>query len=241
MMFSRNHLTLSLVLAISAGFCWTQAATAQEGQNEAKPSMDSQAAIQSGSAQHYDVHATYDQGYCENCHHGQGHRRLAPGTGWCAPGKVPMVRERVEYWKYYPNYWSGYGPGPATPYLPMVHTPTDTAQLGFYYQHVPTWTAQPWRIPGPPHPAYWHNRFCSRCRSGHGHPQYHEAHYSGAQYGYISGEPLPTENNGQKSPTPAKPDQKFKEAEPQTIMVPQPSFKPNSPAISLLPDAPPEV
>ncbi|MEZ5948697.1 MAG: hypothetical protein R3C12_05635 [Planctomycetaceae bacterium] len=67
-----------------------------------------------------------------------------------APGKVPMVRERVEYWKYYPNYWSGYGPGPATPYLPMVHTPTDTAQLGFYYQHVPTWTAQPWRIPGPP-------------------------------------------------------------------------------------------
>ena len=172
-------------------------------------------------------------GHCEGC---RRNGRIAPGTGWCAPGKVPVARERVEYWKYYPNYWSGYGPGPVTPFKPMVYTPTDTTQLGFYYQHAPSWHAQPWRVPGPPHPAYWHNRYCGRCQQGQpGH--YGHVPMTAQNIGY-SQAPAPTEGQ----PTPAMPGQPPVEhviEGPQTIQLPEPGFYRHPARLSLLPDAPP--
>src|SRR5690606_31408820 len=39
---------------------------------------------------------------------------------------------------------------------PQVHMPTDTTQLGFYYQRVPTWAPVPGMIPPPPNPADYH-------------------------------------------------------------------------------------
>lgn len=34
--------------------------------------------------------------------------------------------------------------------------PTDTTQLGYYYQKVPTWAPVPGRIPPAPQPGEWH-------------------------------------------------------------------------------------
>ena len=34
--------------------------------------------------------------------------------------------------------------------------PTDTTQLGYYYQHAPTWHAYPGMIPPVPRPVDWH-------------------------------------------------------------------------------------
>ena len=176
-------------------------------------------------------------GMCQHCQ-GHGRGRRSPGAGWCAPTKVTMQRERVQYWKWYPNYWSGYGPGPATPYYPMVYTPTDTAQLGFYYQHVPHWTAQPWRTPGPAHPAAWHNRYCGRSRndavmyqSGYSYGDPHGGYYNGYEQ-VIDAQPMPAPTKA--TPVPAK-------EQPQTLFLPEPSFVPSRPVISVLPDAPPEV
>ncbi len=231
MRISFNKLARPFVLAMGFGISLTPAAMLMaEEQNGEQPAAKKQATEQGDVVYHYPAQSG---AYLDN-----NQRRMAPGRGWCAPGKVPVVRERVSYWKYYPNYWSGYGPGPATPYHPMVYTPTDTAQLGFYYQHAPHWTAQPWRVPGPPHPAYWHNRYCGRCRAGNTGP-FTPAHP--VQYGYISGQPLqeaaPSEDNG---PTPAEEVQEFR-SEPQTLRLPAPINPRVAPRISLVPDAPPEI
>ena len=38
----------------------------------------------------------------------------------------------------------------------MVYMPTDTTQLGYYYQHAPTWHAYSGMIPPVPRPSDWH-------------------------------------------------------------------------------------
>lgn len=205
----------------------------QHGQGHAHPQS-----VQGAPVGHY--HGGV-QGYCPSCQQnnrvwGHGQRRLSPGTGWCAPGKIPVVRERVQYQQYYPHYWSGNGPGPAVPHRPMVYTPTDTTQLGFYYQHAPSWTSQPWRVPGPPHPAYWHNRACgSNCRQ----PGHHHA-YQGSYYQQISsGAVISSPTLAQESQVAPQPHEI---QAPQTILIPPtPEFRSKTPIMSALPDAPPEV
>lgn len=39
---------------------------------------------------------------------------------------------------------------------PMVYTPTDTTQLGYYYQQTPYWQRRAGMIPPVPHPDAWH-------------------------------------------------------------------------------------
>jgi len=256
-MRSPSHIITGMVLAVAVGVSLTQAVSIV-AQDKLQPIPESHeigshsGAEYHGGTQYVDGMVNY--GHCPSCrgtmqdYGGWGHceackrnGRIAPGTGWCAPGKVPVVRERVQYQKYYPNYWSGYGPGPAQPYKPMVYTPTDTSQLGFYYQHTPTWTAQPWRVPGPPHPAYWHNRYCGRCRDGNNVP-YHYA----SQYGYVTGEVIDGTVEGEEStptlatPPKAKPETNT-QSPPQAIRVPQPAAPAQRPKLSLLPEAPPEV
>jgi hypothetical protein len=83
---------------------------------------------------------------------------VSPDYGWSPPGKVPVRRSNVTYTNYGPNNWGDYS-GASTKRAPIIATPTDTTQLGYYYQHVPTW--QPKNIlPVPPDPRHWHTRPC---------------------------------------------------------------------------------
>jgi hypothetical protein len=84
----------------------------------------------------------------------------APGAGFSIPGKRPIYRRSAQYTNYFPAIW--YGSPSANPYagapvFPMVYQPTDTTQLGFYYQHVPFWMPNPGALPPRPVPAQWHN------------------------------------------------------------------------------------
>lgn len=69
------------------------------------------------------------------------------------PARFPVERIPVQYLRYYPARWYGL-PGSTLPAIaPQVHMPTDTTQLGFYSQRVPTWMPVPGMIPPPPNPA----------------------------------------------------------------------------------------
>ena len=77
--------------------------------------------------------------------------------GWQMPGRAPVDRLQVQYLRYYPQRWYG-TPGSALPQVaPQVYMPTDTTQLGFYYQRVPTWQPVPGMLPPPPNPAMLHS------------------------------------------------------------------------------------
>lgn len=84
-----------------------------------------------------------------------GHKHRPPTTGWVAPGRIATNRMWVPYWKFYPNAWSGQAAGPQVR-LPVIYTPTDTTQLGYYYQHVPHWHSYANMIPPVPRPVDWH-------------------------------------------------------------------------------------
>ena len=226
-MFSPLRISLTATLLLTFGILLTQTANsvAGDGHHHLKPTPE---------AQHNDA----DHANCPSCQNsmtvdGQGyghcnscnHRGLA--TGWCPPGKIRIRRERVQFNKYYPNYWSGRGPGAPQQYAPMVYTPTDTSQLGYYYQHAPSWTAQPNRIPGAPHPAAWHNRFCGTCnQGGQGGAVYYE--YQGGH---------------QVSPGYHYAPQLASEIPQASIELPSPGATATAPLpkLSALPDAPPEA
>lgn len=89
---------------------------------------------------------------------------VAPDYGWSPPAKRAIERQNVTYQHYRPQYWYGQNrpmgeSGMSGPAAPIVHTPTDTTQLGYSYQHVPTWQPAA-MLPRPPHPRYWHVRPC---------------------------------------------------------------------------------
>lgn len=72
------------------------------------------------------------------------------------PARYPVERIPVQYLRYYPAAWYGL-PGSTLPVVaPQVHMPTDTTQLGFYHQRVPTWMPVPGMIPPPPNPTALH-------------------------------------------------------------------------------------
>ena len=82
-----------------------------------------------------------------------------PDYGWSQPTKIHYGSTRVQYQRYWPDYWYGQNvPAGAqwTPRFPMIYTPTDTTQLGYSYQHVPTWQPKPWMLPASPWPSQWH-------------------------------------------------------------------------------------
>jgi len=119
-------------------------------------------------------------GYCNNgcrtgCYHrcrctGHVHRFLSwldpcggcalpPDAGWSPPGKVALWRRPVAYNKFFPDAWTGYPTAPGMPGMgrpQQVYMPTDTTQLGFYYQQVPRWLPAPGMVPAAPNPNDWH-------------------------------------------------------------------------------------
>jgi len=84
---------------------------------------------------------------------------VAPDHGWEPPGKASVRRKYSTYSQYHPQQWYGARTGGKSPEYrryPVVGQPTDTAQMGYSYQQVPTWQPQPGRIPGTPDPRNWH-------------------------------------------------------------------------------------
>ena len=97
-------------------------------------------------------------GHCLGCCFQEHYCTNSPDYGFSIPGKWPVLRRGVQYNQYFPTSWYGAnGTLAADVSYPMVYQPTDTAQLGFYYQHVPFWMPQPNPLPPRPLPAQWHN------------------------------------------------------------------------------------
>ena len=82
-------------------------------------------------------------------------RHRPPTAGWVAPGRIAMHRMWVPYHKFYPNAWMGQPAGPQQR-LPVIYTPIDTTQIGYYYQHVPHWHSYANMVPPVPRPVDWH-------------------------------------------------------------------------------------
>lgn len=82
-------------------------------------------------------------------------------SGWAPPSRSPINRTHTGYGSY-SNMGNGYAGAP------MVYQPTDTAQLGYSYAHVPTWQRRPNMIPRPPIPSMMHNRSCPGMSCGSG-------------------------------------------------------------------------
>jgi hypothetical protein len=90
-------------------------------------------------------------------------RTYSPGHGWARPMPSPIVRNPVEYQRYWPTKWYGQPGGGVSANAqryPSVYTATDTTQLGYYYQVVPQWRPNPGMIPQAPWPPTWHSRAC---------------------------------------------------------------------------------
>lgn len=82
-------------------------------------------------------------------------RYVAPDEGFVPPGRRPMQRVWVPYYRFFPAELTGQ-PIPPQARAPMVYMPTDTTQLGYYYQHVPHWHAYSGMVPPVPRPVDWH-------------------------------------------------------------------------------------
>ncbi len=152
----------------------------------------------------------------------------SPDHGWAPPVKYPIREVPVSYYRYWPNRWYG-EPGaglPANaPRFPVVYMPSDTTQLGIYYQRVPTWQPNPAMIPPAPWPSVWHRRDCPN------------AMRNAALVQGVVTEAQPTMGPAQSEPTlapqpetqPATPPQLESQppappqAEPQAIPVPPPA------------------
>lgn len=109
---------------------------------------------------------------------------------WCAPVSVPLQRQSIGFARHYPTVWygqgrsvvqrqaangnrglyhqasAGYSTG-GVPHgsivsgvYPTVGMPTDTTQLGYYYQTAPRWLPAPDRIPRMPWAPHWHRTTC---------------------------------------------------------------------------------
>lgn len=104
-------------------------------------------------------------GHCGQCCIGQWLNRhspyhtckLPPDHGFSTPAHRPMLPQPAMYRNMFPGSWTGQAstadPGARHP---MVYMPTDTTQLGYYYQQVPYWRTRPGMIPPVPQPGEWH-------------------------------------------------------------------------------------
>lgn len=85
-----------------------------------------------------------------------------PDYGWNRPVKRPVLnRVPVSYYQMNPQYLVGDPRAfQGAQQFPMVYMPTDTTQLGYYYQRTWQWQPNPNMIPAPPWPSTWHRREC---------------------------------------------------------------------------------
>ncbi len=167
---------------------------------------------------------------CPNCQGRKRHRRgnrflkgifthkklHSADQGWSRIVKQPVRRSPVAYRRYWPSKWAGQ-PGfglHSNPAYPMVYMPTDTTQLGYYYQRAPQWMPNPGMIPPAPHPYDWHRRECPMgmpCNH-QGEIVYHQSHSNNGYYAAPQ----------QVAPQQAVPQQAVPQPVPQAAPVPAP-------------------
>lgn len=178
----------------------------------------------------------YGDGYCDHCNGGRGRTRIS-AKSWARPPVLPPVQRHQ---KVYTRYWADHvtrNSGSAVrtapaPSYPMIHTPTDTTQLGYSYVHVPYFYFRPEMLPPAPGPSWGTARlvhgssYSSYDSSGyaspaesHGHevaptPIQNPAPAAPANAPAARPEPIPVQGNPEASnyapPTPApQPSQYF--------------------------------
>ena len=81
---------------------------------------------------------------------------LPPDHGFQRPVGYPVQRVPVTYQNWYPNQWYGLPGSQKAAVAPTVFMPTDTTQLGFYHQRVPTWKPATHALPPAPNPRTMH-------------------------------------------------------------------------------------
>lgn len=134
---------------------------------------------------------------------------VAPDYGFSPPARVPVRRQNVTYTNYYPDQWYGThkaGHAKATPRRPIIATPTDTTQLGYYYQQVPTWQSRD-ILPVPPHPRHWHTRPCTpdQCQSYVRWMPIRKAWVPLCQIPHVKPADAPAQQNNDPAPVPQEP------------------------------------
>lgn len=90
-----------------------------------------------------------------------------PDAGWAPPAFYPVNRDAAWYATWHPQTPYGAPGGGFVAQYPQVYQPTDTTQLGFTYQNVPTWQSRTDRIPPVPRPGAFHSRSCPCQPAGH--------------------------------------------------------------------------
>lgn len=138
----------------------------------------------------------------------------SPDHGYAPPGKIRTPHpQQVAYTKGFPDAWTGQpgaggvgGPRPVSIYMP-----TDTTQLGYYYQATPRWHANRAMQPPVPVPSQWHrdlcqSRGCQQCRGqGHGNCPHCRGNAAGAQT--VPGEQIINEGMIDAQPHYAQPNE----------------------------------
>ena len=150
-----RHLLLGLV----AGGLLSVSAVAQDGQPPAPPAEEQATA----PADAMGIIRVSDcppgqLGHYHGSQYGGDRRCLPPYYGWAQPGRMQIDRAGVFYHKYFPDAWTG-APAVAQQPRPHVYMPTDTTQLGFYYQQVPYWQSYNGMVPPVPRPSDWHLQY----------------------------------------------------------------------------------
>jgi hypothetical protein len=107
-----------------------------------------------------------------------------PDAGWNPPAHMPVNYDGAWYGCYLPQHAYGTPGGGFIANYPTVYQPTDTTQLGYYYNKVPTWQTRSDMIPGVPYPGDYHARVCPQGGAG-GHGCY-GATYNAVSYGPTS-------------------------------------------------------
>jgi hypothetical protein len=110
--------------------------------------------------------------------------RVPPYYNWMRPVRRPIWRVPVVYQQYWPTHHYTGGPvqwpNGAAP-LPVVYQPTDTTQLGVYYQQVPMWQPNPGMLPPAPWPWDWHHTMPAQVYYNRG--DWRDPNYVRARYG----------------------------------------------------------
>lgn len=210
------------------------------------PSSGCYTGCPSGCGYGCDPHGCGRCGTCGNCglcgvlhclrNHPVGGCHYSPDHGWAPPGKHPRPRVAATYRRWFPPTWTGEGAYAEAGYrYPMVYTPTDTTQLGYYHQRVPVWERRAGMIPPVPYPEQFHVPNFGHC----GQCGYAGGHYGEIAGGYPIGESHP---HGQAvpegGPVEAPPAQTQPAPEPAPAAEPKPeSYVP--PAPEAAPEAPP--
>ncbi|MES2792048.1 MAG: hypothetical protein V4719_20705 [Planctomycetota bacterium] len=128
------------------------------------------------------------------CRHGS-----ASGYAWVRPPATWGLSRTPNTYRYYWNTQLAGIPSQGGQQFPMVYQPTDTTQMGFYYQSVPRWQYRPEMLPPAPTPN-WPLGMNSAYGGGYGGT--YGAGYGG---GYGSGAPVssPTYAPTNAQPIPA--------------------------------------